>query len=63
MALGASSHLTDGPFVLLISDRPSERAALERAAVYASAKLAHVGGSAGLLTEEELSRLLAERTM
>jgi ribokinase len=39
------------------------RAALERAAVYASAKLAHPGGSAGLLTAEELNGLIASRTM
>ncbi|MGH1572214.1 HD-GYP domain-containing protein [Methylobacterium sp. P31] len=31
MALGSPSRFSDGPFVLLISDRPSERAALERA--------------------------------
>ncbi|EIZ84142.1 metal dependent phosphohydrolase [Methylobacterium sp. GXF4] len=31
MALGTSSRTTNGPFVLLISDRPTERAALERA--------------------------------
>jgi putative nucleotidyltransferase with HDIG domain len=31
LALGASSRFTDGPFVLLISDRPTERTALERA--------------------------------
>jgi putative nucleotidyltransferase with HDIG domain len=31
LALGAALQLTDGPFVLLVSDRPSERAALERA--------------------------------
>jgi putative nucleotidyltransferase with HDIG domain len=31
LALGSLSRFSDGPFVLLISDRPSERAALERA--------------------------------
>ncbi|WP_244625659.1 HD-GYP domain-containing protein [Methylobacterium mesophilicum] len=31
LALGATSRFSDGPYVLLISDRPSERAALERA--------------------------------
>ena len=31
MAPGTAPRLTDGPFVLLISDRPTERAALERA--------------------------------
>ncbi|SDA18918.1 HDIG domain-containing protein [Methylobacterium sp. UNC378MF] len=31
MALGAASRFSDGPFVLLVSDRPSERSALERA--------------------------------
>lgn len=31
MALGTSLRTTNGPFVLLISDRPTERAALERA--------------------------------
>ncbi len=31
MALGATQRSSDDPFVLLISDRPSERAALERA--------------------------------
>jgi putative nucleotidyltransferase with HDIG domain len=31
LALGSPSRFADGPFVLLISDRPSERAALERA--------------------------------
>ncbi|MDP4002956.1 HD-GYP domain-containing protein [Methylobacterium sp. NEAU K] len=31
MALGSRSRASDGPFVLLISDRPFERAALERA--------------------------------
>ncbi|WP_457103770.1 HD-GYP domain-containing protein [Methylobacterium sp. P5_C11] len=31
MALGIASRFSDGPFVLLVSDRPSERSALERA--------------------------------
>lgn len=31
MALGAASRFSDGPYVLLISDRPSEQRALERA--------------------------------
>lgn len=31
MALGATQHVADAPFVLLVSDRPTERAALERA--------------------------------
>ncbi|MGU3547105.1 HD-GYP domain-containing protein [Methylobacterium sp. A52T] len=31
MALGAASLFSDGPYVLLVSDRPSERSALERA--------------------------------
>ena len=49
MALGTSLRTTNGPFVLLISDRPTERAALERAialvmdcrAVPANAALPH----------------------
>jgi sugar/nucleoside kinase (ribokinase family) len=36
-------------------------AALRRAAVYASAKLAHAGGAQGLLTAGELGRLMAGR--
>ncbi len=31
MALGPASRFSDGPFVLIVSDRPSERSALERA--------------------------------
>ena len=31
LASGSAAHFSDSPFVLLISDRPSERAALERA--------------------------------